>query len=128
MKQSTGRKSSAWFWVGFTLLVISAFIWVIVILANIGVGDIMGAILFGVIITAIPIGVGIYGIRRGRKPKTGKWWAWTAVRFLSLSAVVGGVIGWFVTEKIWMFIFSVLGIVGGYLLWKFASKRWERYD
>ena len=129
MKQPSVQKSSAWFWVGFTLLLLSAFLWLILILATVsdsgGIGD---AIVIGVIITAIPIGIGTYGIWRGRKPKTGKWWAWTAVRFLSVLAIAGGIIGWIVTEKTWMFILSVLGIVLGVLLWKFASKRWERYD
>lgn len=128
MRQPTGKKSSAWFWVGFALLVISAFTWAILIAFTISEGDVSG-ILIAVIITAIPIGIGIYCVRRGRIPKTGKWWAWTAVRFLALSAIVGGILCWLLTEKTWMLIIlSVLGIVGGGLLWWFASERWKRYD
>ena len=64
-KRSGGR---AWFWVGVVLLTLSAFLWVVVILLDIGSGDKGGAILLGVIWTAIPIGIGIYCVRRGRRP------------------------------------------------------------
>ncbi len=64
-RQSTGRKSSAWFWVGVILLSTSALLWLILISASEDIGE---TILAGVIFTAIPIGIGIYGIRRGRKP------------------------------------------------------------
>jgi len=70
MKQSTGRGRSAWFWVGVALLAVSALWWLILVLATVDQsGDIGDAIIFGVITTAIPIGIGIYGIRRGRKPR-----------------------------------------------------------
>ena len=128
MEQSADRKKGVWFWVGVTSFCLSAFIWVMDILVNIGSGDIGGLLLVGVLLTAIPIGVGIYGIRRGRIPISGKWWAWTGVRFLSLSAIIGGGLGFVWAEKTWMFILSGLGILGGALLWAFASKRWERYD
>jgi len=68
VKGLTGQKSSAWFWVGVTLLTSSILFWLILIW---GVAanseDIGDTVLAGVIFTAIPIGIGIYGIRRGRR-------------------------------------------------------------
>ena len=66
MKQSTGKGRGAWFWAGVVLLSISALLWLIIILVIVSKGDGVGA-LVGVLFTAIPIGIGIYGIRRGRK-------------------------------------------------------------
>jgi len=127
MRQPTGKKSSAWFWVGFTLLVISAFFWVIVILATVSEsGDIVGAILFGVIVTAIPIGIGIYGIRRGRIPETPQWWAWTALIFLAILAIAGGIIGLIVAETTSVLVVSGLAIAVGLGLWAFAEERRRR--
>ena len=68
MRQSTGWKRRVWFWVGVTLLSISALIWLICILAMIDEGGDTGwYILTGVLLTGIPIGIGIYCVRRGRK-------------------------------------------------------------
>lgn len=68
MKQSTGQKSSVWFWVGVTLLSLSALCWLILILVIVDEPEAAGdTVLSGVIFTAIPIGIGIYGIRRSRK-------------------------------------------------------------
>lgn len=126
MRQPTSKKSSAWFWVGVALLSLSAFVWVIVILANIGSGNILGLILFGVMVTAIPIGVGIYGIRRGRIPETPQWWAWAALNFLAISTIVGGVIGLILAETTWGLVLSGLAIAVGLGLSAFAVERRER--
>ncbi len=68
MKQPTGQKSSAWFWVGVTLLSLSALWWLIIILAIADEPEAAGDMIFtGLIFTAIPIGIGIYCVRRGRK-------------------------------------------------------------
>ena len=68
MKQSSSQKRGTWFWVGVTLLNSSILFWIILlwgIVAN--SEDIGDTILTGVFFTAIPIGIGIYGIKRGRK-------------------------------------------------------------
>ena len=64
MRQSTGKARRAWFWVGVTLLVISALWWLILILASEDIGD---TILAGVVTTVVPIGIGIYCLRRGSR-------------------------------------------------------------
>ena len=56
-----------WFWVGVTLLSISGLWWLLLILVD--PGDISGWLLTGVVTTIIPIGIGIYCLRRGRKPR-----------------------------------------------------------
>ena len=68
MRQVTGQKRRAWFWVGVGLLSLSALWWLVLILVVIiGHEDAFDTFLRGVVITIIPIGIGIYGIRRGRK-------------------------------------------------------------
>ena len=71
MRQTTGWKRGACFWVGVILLSISALFWLILIwgvTANSeGIGD---TVLAGVIFTTIPVGIGIYCVRRGRKAAT----------------------------------------------------------
>ena len=68
MKKSAGQKRSGWFWVGVGLLSLSALWWLVLILVVIiGHEDAFDTFLGGVVITIIPIGIGIYGIRRGRK-------------------------------------------------------------
>lgn len=69
MRETVGRKRGAWFWTGVILLTISALLWLVIILLIVSKGDGAGA-LVGVLFTAIPIGIGIYGIRRGRKTPT----------------------------------------------------------
>ena len=64
MKQSTGQKRGLWFWVGVTLLSISALWWLMLISVGDDIGD---AVLAGVVTTVVPIGIGIYCVRRGRK-------------------------------------------------------------
>ncbi len=66
MKQPSGQKRSGWFWVGVSLLSLSALFWLIVILIIVIEGDGAGVV-FGVICTAIPVGIGIYSVRRSRK-------------------------------------------------------------
>ncbi len=68
IKQPAGHRESAWFGVGIVLLSISTLIWLILIPEIMAepreAGDI---VLGGIIITVIPIGIGIYCVRRGRK-------------------------------------------------------------
>lgn len=127
MKQPTVKKSSAWFWVGFALLLISAFIWVIFIAVIIAEGDtIWELILTGVIITVIPIGIGICGIRRGRIPMTPQWWAWTALNFFAILAIAGGIIGFIVAETTLVLVLSGLAVAIGLSLSAFAEERRRR--
>jgi len=73
MKQSIGKGRKAWFWVGVTLLALSALIWLFIIIGIVSEPEDAGsAILGGVIFTALPIGIGIYGVWRGRKPRIAK--------------------------------------------------------
>ena len=68
MKQSAGQKKRLWFWVGVALLSISALWWLMLIFtAVVDPEDIGDTILGGVVTTVVPIGIGIYGVRRGRK-------------------------------------------------------------
>ena len=69
MKQSAIWKRRAWFWVGVTLLSISAYWWVIMVAMGVSTGDWVSAISAGGILTVIPIGIGIYSIWRGRKAR-----------------------------------------------------------
>lgn len=64
MRRSTGKARRAWFWVGVTLLVISALWWLILFLVPRDIGD---TILTGVVTTVVPIGIGIYCLRRGSR-------------------------------------------------------------
>ena len=66
MKQSAERGGRAWFWVGIVLLCLSALLWLIIILVIASDGDGAG-IVAGLMFTAIPIGIGIYGIWRGKR-------------------------------------------------------------
>lgn len=68
MKQPLDRKERIWFWIGITLLSASALWWLCVIISL--AADPEGAdvvILVHVLLTAIPVGIGIYGIRRGKR-------------------------------------------------------------
>jgi hypothetical protein len=68
MGQSTHRGRRVWFWVAAALLTISALFWLILIFIMIDEpGDTGSIILTGVLLTGIPIGIGIYCLRRGRK-------------------------------------------------------------
>ena len=67
MKATTSWKRRAWFWVGVTLLSISALFWLILVLATEPEVDMGENVIGGVIITVIPIGIGIYGVMHGRK-------------------------------------------------------------
>lgn len=84
MKQSNGQKKRAWFLVGVVLLSISALWWLLTILAVVGVvgepqdtgweilpgvtfTDAVDAFFLGLFLTAIPVGLGIYCVRRGMK-------------------------------------------------------------
>ncbi len=69
MKQPAGQKRSAWFWVGVTLLSLSALFWLWFILTVISDPESEDGVAFvvGLMFTAIPTGIGIYSLRRSRK-------------------------------------------------------------
>ena len=55
------------------LLSISALLWLVLILVMIAKPEDTGSLsLAGVIVTALPVGIGIYGVRRGRKAPVAK--------------------------------------------------------
>jgi len=68
MKQSAIWKRRTWFWVGVTLLSISALWWLIiaVIMAE-EPEDVAATIGVGLLLSAVPIGIGIYCVVRSRK-------------------------------------------------------------
>jgi len=66
VKQPSGKGRRAWFWVGVILLSLSALFWLLLIPAIVKNPNLGGIILF-IFLTALPIGIGVYGIRRGRK-------------------------------------------------------------
>lgn len=69
MKQSIGQKRSAWFRVGVALLSLSTLVWVGIVLPLIIAEpeDAVWMVIAGIIFTAVPIGIGIYGIVHDRK-------------------------------------------------------------
>lgn len=68
MKQSVGQKRSGWFWVGVTLLSISALWWLLIVGIIIDEPeDAAATVGVGILLSALPIGIGIYCVRRGRK-------------------------------------------------------------
>lgn len=69
MKQPTGQKRSAWFWVGVTLLSLSVLFWLMITLTMISDPgfDVVELFVIGLMFTAIPLGIGIYSVRRSRK-------------------------------------------------------------
>lgn len=70
MKQSAGKKRSAWSLVGRTLLGLSALWWLFVFFGIAfaeDAGEIATSIKYGLILSAVPIAIGIYCVRRGRK-------------------------------------------------------------
>ncbi len=68
MKESTDKRRRAWFWVGVILLSISALWWLLIIAIAVDepeeAAETIGV---GLLLSAVPIGVGIYWVRRGRK-------------------------------------------------------------
>ena len=86
IKQSTGKGRRSWFWAGVVLLSISALFWLIIILVIVSKGDGAGA-LVGVLFTAVPIGIGSYGIRRGRKKPSVEMQLGTEPAFTTQQAV-----------------------------------------
>ena len=62
------ERRSRWFWVGVVLLSISALLWLIIIVGIATQPQEAGDAILGIIvITVIPIGIGIYCVRRGKK-------------------------------------------------------------
>ena len=68
MKQPTGCKSAIWFWTGVSLLALSALVWLLIITIIINEHDGAG-VFVGVLLTFIPIGIGVYSVWRGGIPK-----------------------------------------------------------
>ena len=68
-QHSAGDKRSRWFWVGVALLSMSALAWLGAIIATAleEPENVVDAIVGAVALTAIPIGIGIYCIWRGKK-------------------------------------------------------------
>lgn len=68
MKQSDGRKRSTWFWVGVIMLSISALWWLIAVIAIVAEPeDVEDTIIGSVILTFIPIGIGVFCVWFGRQ-------------------------------------------------------------
>lgn len=67
--RASGRKRSRWFWVGIALLSLSLLFWLMITLTMISDPRFEGvdAFVVGVMFTTIPIGIGIYSLRRSRK-------------------------------------------------------------
>ena len=72
MKQSASQKRGAWFWVGVTLLSLSALLWLVSLPEGIGdfvedhdVANFISGLVVLLCLTAIPIGIGIYGVWSG---------------------------------------------------------------
>ena len=64
MGQPSSKRRRALFWVGVVLLSISALWWILLIVSG---GDTDDTVITGVITTIVPVGIGIYGIWRGRE-------------------------------------------------------------
>ena len=68
MKQATGRKKNRWFWIGIALLSISALFWLtLIFVITIDPEDTGGKVLTTVVITVVPLTIGIYCVRRSRR-------------------------------------------------------------
>ena len=66
MKRSASEGRRVWFWVGTVLLSISALWWLLIVIIIASEGD-SAAVLVGVVTTVVPIGIGVYGVVRGRR-------------------------------------------------------------
>ncbi len=68
MKQSAIGKRRAWFWVGVVLLSISALWWLLIVLVIVEEPeDIASTVGVGLLFSTLPIAIGIFCVRRGRK-------------------------------------------------------------
>lgn len=68
MKQATSRKKNRWFWIGVALLSISALFWLtLIFVIAVDPEDTGGRVLTTVVITVVPIMIGIYCVRRGKR-------------------------------------------------------------
>lgn len=62
------RKRIIWLWMGVILFSISAFIWVMLIIAIVAELEEVGHVIFsGLALTIIPVVAGIYFVRRGKR-------------------------------------------------------------
>ena len=67
MRRHGKERRYIWLWVGVVLLSISGLIWMILIIAIVAQPeDAIHTILSGLVLTAIPTGMGIYSVRRGK--------------------------------------------------------------
>ncbi len=133
MKRPTSQRGRVWFWVGAALLFISALCWLIIILIIAIAGD--GAvILVGVLFTAIPIGVGIFCLRRGRRglgtPKSGEpkrknnFWDmfdWLLPTGLVIIALVAAMFA--IAEENWILAVISVVAVSAAVYWAYALAR-----
>ena len=70
MQQPTGQKKGVWFWVGVVLLSVSALWWLLIVLILVSEPeDVAVTVVVSLILTAVPMGVGIYCMMHGRKPR-----------------------------------------------------------
>jgi len=68
MKQFTGKGRGVWFWVGVVLLSISVLWWLIFIIAIVSEPkDVVVSFVVWLLLSALPIGIGIYCVMHGRK-------------------------------------------------------------
>ena len=68
MRQPSRWKRKLWFWVGVVLLSSSTLFWLLLIPAIVKDPHLGGIIVF-MLLTAPPISIGIYGVRRGLRPQ-----------------------------------------------------------
>lgn len=72
------RFGMAWFWAGVTLLVISLFIWAVSIIGS--YPDIGSGLLVGLIFGIIPIGIGVFCLKRGWRARPVIHLSWATIR------------------------------------------------
>ncbi len=86
MRQPTGKKSSAWFWVSVVLLSISTLWWLLIILLLLSEDTDTDAIGTSLFLTAIPIGLGIACLMARSVPKEKSPWGWRTLVAVSVLA------------------------------------------
>ena len=126
MKQLTGQKRSAWFWVGVALLSLSALLWVLLFLMKPYWWSIIFYIGAALWFSAIPVGIGIACIMRRRPPREKSPWGsgtiWTAS--LIGSFAVGGIIAglnWGRMERhLLMWLTTIMSVVAAIVWTVFA--------
>jgi len=68
MEYSLRRRRNIWIWVGVILLTISALFWLVVVAGVVAkIQDASSMILAGLLLSIVPIGVGIYCVWHGKR-------------------------------------------------------------